>query len=110
MELAKLSEEIGLELHVVHVPPGASKWNKVEHRLFCYITKNWQGKPLVDVQCVINLINSTSTKSGLSVLCVPDWNEYLKGLKVSDDELRQIDIDYVGPHAGWSYIIRGFKN
>ena len=109
MELAKLSEEIGLELHIVHVPPGASKWNKVEHRLFCYITKNWQGKPLVDVQCVINLINSTSTNSGLSVLCVPDWNEYAKGLKVSDDELNKIDIDYVGPHMGWSYIIRGFR-
>ena len=58
MELAKLSKEIGLELHVVHVPPGASKWNKVEHRLFCYITKNWQGKPLVDVQCAINKIGS----------------------------------------------------
>ena len=109
MELAKLSGEIGLELHIVHVPPGASKWNKVEHRLFCYITKNWQGKPLVDVQCVINLINSTSTKSGLSVLCVPDWTEYITGLKVSDDELKKIDIEYVGPHAGWSYIIRGFK-
>ena len=110
IELAKLSEEIGLELHVVHVPPGASKWNKVEHRLFCYITKNWQGKPLVDVQCVINLINSTSSKSGLSVLCVPDWNEYITGLKVSDDELDKIDVDYVGPHIGWSYTIRGFKN
>lgn len=109
MELAKLAEETGIEIHVVHVPPGASKWNKVEHRLFCYITKNWQGKPLVDVQCVINLINSTTTNTGLKVLCHVDVNEYLTGLKVSDDELKLIDIQYTGPHIGWSYIIRGFK-
>ena len=108
MELAKLAEETGIEFHVVHVPPGASKWNKVEHRLFCYITKNWQGKPLADVQYVINLICSTTTKSGLTVQCIPDWNKYETGLKISDKELKQIDMDYVGPHNGWSYIIRGF--
>ena len=110
MELAKLAEETGLELHIVHIPPGASKWNKVEHRLFCYISKNWQGKPLADVQCVINLINSTTTDTGLTVLCIPDWNKYFTGLKVSDDELEKIDIQYIGPHSGWSYIIRGFNN
>ena len=109
-ELAKLAEETGLEIHVVHIPPGASKWNKVEHRLFCYITKNWQGKPLADVQCVINLINSTTTKSGLQVLCQADWNEYETGLKISDEELKLIDIKYTGPHKGWSYIICGFNN
>ena len=110
MELAKLAEETGIELHVVHVPPGASKWNKVEHRLFCYITKNWQGKPLADVQYVINLICSTTTNSGLTVQCIPDWNKYETGLKISDKELKQIDMDYVGPHNGWSYIIRGFNH
>ena len=110
MELAKLAEETGIEIHVVHVPPGASKWNKVEHRLFCYITKNWQGKPLADMQCVVNLISSTTTKTGLKVLCHVDENEYFTGLKVSDDELKLIDIHYTGPHEGWSYIIRGFKN
>lgn len=110
MELAKLAEETGLEIHVVHVPPGTSKWNKVEHRLFCYITKNWQGKPLADVQCVINLISSTTTKTGLQVACQVDWNEYLTGLKVSDEELELIDIKYTGPHQGWSYVIRGFKS
>ena len=109
MELAKLAEETGIEIHVVHVPPGASKWNKVEHRLFCYITKNWQGKPLADVQCVINLIHSTTTKAGLKVFCHVDENDYFTGLKVSDDELILIDIHYTGPHMGWSYIIRGFK-
>ena len=109
MELAKLAEETGIEIHVVHVPPGASKWNKVEHRLFCYITKNWQGKPLADVQCVVNLISSTTTNTGLKVLCHVDENEYLTGLKVSDEELKLIDIQYTGPHKGWSYIIRGFK-
>ena len=110
MELAKLAEECKLEIHVVHTPPGASKWNKVEHRLFSYITINWQGKPLADVQCVINLISSTTTKTGLSVLCQADWNEYMTGLKVSDEELAQIDIQYTGPHNGWSYIIRGFRS
>lgn len=109
LELAKLAEETGLELHVVHIPPGASKWNKVEHRLFCYITKNWQGKPLADVQCVINLISSTTTITGLKVLCQIDESEYLTGLKVSDEELELIDIQYTGPHEGWSYVIRGFK-
>ena len=110
MELAKLAEESKLEIHVVHTPPGASKWNKVEHRLFSYISINWQGKPLADVQCVINLINSTTTKTGLSVLCQADWNEYITGLKVSDEELAQIDIQYTGPHNGWSYIIRGLRS
>lgn len=109
MELAKLAEETGIEIHVVHVPPGASKWNKVEHRLFCYITKNWQGKPLADVQCVVNLIRSTTTKTGLNVLCHIDESEYLTGLKVSDEELDHINILYTGPHKGWSYIIRGYK-
>ena len=110
MELAKLAEESKLEIHVVHTPPDASKWNKVEHRLFSYISINWKGKPLADVQCVINLINSTTTKTGLSVLCQADWNEYITGLKVSDEELAQIDIQYTGPHNGWSYIIRGLRN
>lgn len=109
MELAQLAEETDIEIHVVHVPPGASKWNKVEHRLFCYITKNWQGKPLADVQCVVNLINSTTTKTGLQVLCRVDENEYITGKKVSDDEMEQIDIQYTSPHIGWSYIIRSFK-
>ena len=109
MELAKLAMESGIAIHVIHTPPGTSKWNKVEHRLFCYITKNWQGKPLVDVQTVISLISSTSTKTGLQVFCQADWNEYVTGIKVSDEELELIDIEYVGPHKGWSYIIRGFK-
>ena len=79
------------------------------NKYFCYITKNWQGKPLVDVQTVISLISSTSTKTGLQVFCQADWNEYVTGLKVADEELGMIDIEYVGPHKGWSYIIRGFK-
>ena len=109
MELAKLAMETGIEIHVIHTPPGASKWNKVEHQLFSYITKNWQGKPLIDVQTVISLISSTSTKTGLQVFCQADWNKYETGLNVSDEELELIDIEYTGPHKGWSYIIRGFK-
>ena len=110
MNLAKLAEETGIEIHVIHFPPGALKWNKAEHRLFSYITLNWQGKPLADVQCVINLIGLTGTKPGLSVLCQPDWNKYAADLIVSDEELSMIDIQYTGPHIGWSYIIRGLKH
>lgn len=70
--LAALAEETDKEIEVIHYPPGTSKYNKVEHRLFCYITKHWQGKPLVDVQTVVNLIQSTTTDAGLSVVCTPD--------------------------------------
>lgn len=107
-ELALLAEETGLEIHVSHFPPGTSKWNKVEHRLFCFITKNWQGKPLVDIKTTVNLISSTKTKKGLSVKCVVDENEYETGLKISDDEFEKIDIvkDAINPY--WNYTIKGF--
>ncbi len=82
---------------------------KVEHRLFCFITKHWQGKPLVDVQTVVNLIQSTTTDTGLSVVCMLDKNIYETGIKVADKDIDAIDIEYIGPHHGWSYIIKGFK-
>ena len=107
-ELALLAEETGLEIHVSHFPPGTSKWNKVEHRLFCFITKNWQGKPLVDIKTTVNLISSTKTTKGLSVKCVVDENDYETGLKISDDEFEKIDIvkDAINPY--WNYTIKGF--
>lgn len=108
--LAELARETGLEIHVSHMPTGCSKWNKVEHRLFCYITKNWEGKPLVDVQTTVSLIRSTTTASGLAVSCEVDDNVYEAGVKVPDDEFGRIDVSYVGPHRGWNYIIRGFKD
>ena len=108
-ELAQFAGETGLEVLVCHMPPGTSKWNKIEHRLFCYITKNWQGKPLADIQTVINLIRNTSTKGGLKVLCELDENEYELGRKVSDQDHQSIDLEPVGPCPDFSYVIRGFK-
>lgn len=109
VELAKLAEETGLEIEVSHFPPGTSKWNKVEHRLFSYISKNWAGKPLISIETVIELIGSTTTKTGLKVICKEDKNIYEAGIKVGDEELDSIDIKYCGPNKKWNYIIRGFK-
>ena len=109
LALAELAEEIDREIEVLHYPTGTSKYNKVEHRLFCYITKNWQGKPLVDIPTVVNLIKSTTTSAGLTVDCVVDRNIYRTGIKVTQDAFDSIDIEYIGPHHGRAYIIRGFK-
>lgn len=109
LSLAALADEIDKVIEVIHYPPGTSKYNKVEHRLFCYITKHWQGKPLIDVQTVVNLIQSTTTETGLSVVCMLDKKVYETGLKVADEDMDAIDIEYIGPHRGWSYIIKGFK-
>ena len=108
-ELALFAQETGLEVHVSHYPPGTSKWNKVEHRLFCYITKNWAGKPLMDIHTVVNLISSTTTKKGLKVKCVVDTNTYQTGLKADDGMMGKIDLETVGPNESWNYIIRGLK-
>ena len=109
LALADLAEEIDREIVVLHYPPGTSKHNKIEHRLFCYITKSWQGKPLIDVPTVVDLIQSTKTSEGLTVRCEVDNNIYQTGAKVDDSTFDCIDIQYIGPHQGWSYIIRGFK-
>lgn len=108
-ELALLAQETGLEIHVSHFPPGTSKWNKVEHRLFCYITKNWAGKQLVDINTIVSLISSTTTEKGLTVKCVVDTNSYQTGLKADDEMMSNIDIEKVGPNESSNYIIRGFK-
>ena len=85
-QLAQFAQRTGLTIHVSHFPPGTSKWNKVEHRLFCYITKNWQGQPLVDIQTAVNLIGSTTTSAGLKVICKADYNDYPLSKKVSDED------------------------
>ena len=79
--MQELANETQMEIHVSHFPTGTSKWNKVEHRLFCYISKNWQGQPLIDVETVVNLIGSTTTEKGLSVICRVDENHYEPGKK-----------------------------
>ena len=109
-DLAKLAEETGLEIWVSHFPPGTSKWNKIEHRLFCYISRNWKGKPLIDIETVVELIGSTTTKKGLTVKCVVDNHKYPLGQKVSDEEMDNIDLTYFGKVSKWNYRIRGFKD
>lgn len=103
--LQDFSNESGLEIHVCHFPPGTSKWNKIEHCLFSQISKNWRGRPLETIEIIINLIGSTTTKSGLKVQCVLDPNEYERGIKISDEELRSINLSPNDWHGEWNYMI-----
>ena len=103
--LQELSNEIGLEIHVSHFPPGTSKWNKIEHRMFSHIRKNWRGRPLESLAIIISLIGSTTTKSGLRVKCGLDTNEYEKGIKVSDEELDELNISRHEFHGEWNYCV-----
>jgi hypothetical protein len=92
LQLQEFSNQSGLDVHVTHFPPGTSKWNKVEHRLFCYISSHWRGQPLIDIKTVIDLIGSTTTTAGLSVKCVKDESKYEIGKKVSDVDFSKINI------------------
>jgi len=103
LELQEFSNMTGLEVYVSHLPPGTSKWNKVEHRLFCYITANWKGTPLIDVETVINLISNTTTTKGLTVICQEDNNTYARGIKVSDKDFKEIDFVKIPPFGTWNY-------
>jgi len=93
-ELQQLANETGLQFQVSHFPPGTSKWNKIEHQLFSYISKNWRGRPLQTLMVIISLVESTTTKKGLKVKCGLDTNEYETGIKVSE-EVRGVCIDYL---------------
>jgi transposase len=104
-QLQQFADRTGLELYVSHFPRGTSKWNKVEHRLFCYISKNWAGRPLIDVETVVNLISNTTTKAGLSVICERDDNFYPLAQKVSDNDFELINIRKISPFDNWNYII-----
>jgi hypothetical protein len=108
-ELQRFANRSGLLLYVSHLPPGTSKWNKVEHRLFCFISKSWAGRPLVDVQTVVNLISSTTTRKGLRVVCQSDGGVYLRAKKVDDKEFEVINISRILPHGEWNYIIAPIK-
>jgi Rhodopirellula transposase DDE domain len=105
-ELQKLSNQLGLEIEVCHFPPGTSKWNKIEHRLFCHVTRNWQGKPLESYEIIVNLISSTTTETGLKVHVKLDATKYKKGLKVSNDEFAQVNLHRAKFHGEWNYTIR----
>jgi hypothetical protein len=104
-ELQKLANETGLTIDVVHFPPGTSKWNKIEHRLFSYISKNWRGKPLITYQIIVNLIAGTKTKNGLKVFCELDDNEYKTGIEITDRQFEAINICQNEFHGEWNYCI-----
>ena len=106
LELQKLADETGLTLNVHHYPPGTSKWNKIEHRLFCHITQNWRGRPLANHVAVVELIGATTTKAGLKVECALDTQTYEKGVKVSDADMASLAITGDAFHPEWNYAIR----
>ena len=103
VELQALANKTGLEIHVSHLPPGTSKWNKVEHRLFCYISNNWKATPLIDIETVVNLISNTTTSKGLKVICQEDDTLYQKGIKISDKDFKQISFIKIGDFGAWNY-------
>lgn len=105
-QLSLLARRVGLDIFVCHFPPGTSKWNKVEHRLFCYISKCWQGKPLVSVEAVVDLIGSTTTGSGLRVICQRDDGVYELAKSVSDEDFVSISMDRIGSFGNWNYVLK----
>jgi hypothetical protein len=104
-EIQDLANETGLRITVCHYPPGTSKWNKIEHRLFSYITMNWKGRPLTSVQMIVNLIGSTKTHTGLKVYATVDRNIYETGIKVTDEQMKQINLVPHKFHCDWNYTI-----
>ena len=105
-QLSRLAQRIGIAIHVCRFPPGTSKWNKVEHRLFCYISKSRQRKPLVSVEMAIDLIGSTRTTTGLKVICQRDNKVYELAKDVSEEEFKSIKIRRIKPFENWNYIIK----
>ena len=105
-QLQKLADELGMEINVHHLPPGTSKWNKIEHRLFSFISMNWRAKPLVSYRVIVDLISATTTDTGLKVRCELDKKSYPKGIVVSDQEMAKIKILRGDFHGEWNYTIR----
>jgi hypothetical protein len=105
LQLQRFANESGLTIQVAHLPPGTSKWNKIEHRMFSHISMNWRGRPLVSYETIVNLIGSTKTKKGLQIRCELDEGEYRKGRKVSDEELEAVNIERDTFHGEWNYLI-----
>ena len=104
-ELQKLANELGLDIVVSHLPPGTSKWNKIEHRLFSFISQNWRARPLVSYRVIVELISATTTKTGLTVRCELDTGQYPSGIVVSDAEMASINITPAEFHGDWNYTI-----
>lgn len=103
--LQNLANETGLRIHVCHFPPGTSKWNKIEHRMFCHITMNWRGKPLTSHEVIVNLLGNTTTKGGLTIKAELDTDSYPKGVKISDKEMEALNLSKADFHGEWNYSI-----
>ncbi|MBI1787291.1 MAG: hypothetical protein HYR60_07025 [Acidobacteria bacterium] len=104
--LQRLADQLGIVVSVCHFPPGTSKWNKIEHRMFCHITENWRGRPLVSHEVVVNLIGNTTTKQGLKIHAALDTNPYPTGIQVSDEDLARVRIETDSFQGDWNYRIR----
>jgi hypothetical protein len=104
-ELQRFADETGMEISVCHFPPGTSKWNKIEHRMFSYISQNWRGRPLVSIETIVNLIGATKTKKGLRIQTSVDINEYAKGIKITDQEMKSLALEREEFHGEWNYTL-----
>jgi hypothetical protein len=104
-ELQNLANELALDIVVSHLPPGTSKWNKIEHRLFSFISQNWRARPLVSYRTIVELISATTTKTGLTVRCELDTGQYPKGIVVSDAEMATLNIKHAEFRGEWNYTI-----
>jgi transposase len=104
-ELQRLADEAGLEISVAHFPPGTSKWNKIEHRLFSFITQNWRGKPLISHEVIVNLIAATTTRTGLRVQSQLDTSSYESGIKISDQQMQELNLRRDEFHGEWNFTI-----
>jgi hypothetical protein len=105
VELQRFADEIGKTVHVSHFPPGTSKWNKIEHKMFCFISKNWRGKPLIDAATIVQLIGNTTTTAGLIIKARLDDTVYKKSIQVTDEELQQLSLEPDPFHGEWNYKI-----
>jgi len=105
-ELQKLADETGLEIQVSHLPPGTSKWNKIEHRLFSFISRNWRGKPLLDRATIVNLIASTTTTTGLEVHAWLDQASYPAKIRITDPQMKTLNLERESFHGEWNYTIK----
>ena len=105
LELQRLADELGISIEVHHLAPGTSKWNKIEHRLFSFITMNWRAQPLVSYRVIVDLISATKTDTGLTVRCELDSASYPKGTVVSDEEMQSLNIQRADFHGEWNYTI-----
>ena len=104
-ELQRFADETGLKISVCHFPPGTSKWNKIEHRMFSYISQNWRGRPLVSIETIVNLIGATKTKKGLKIQTAVDVNKYAKGIKITDQEIKTLALQRKEFHGEWNYTL-----